>query len=91
MRQLTVPTLALFGALDNNIMAEKNRAAWESALKAGGHQDYELRVLPQANHAQFAAKIGSNAEMKSLQGFVPEYSATILAWMANHVRGFRAR
>jgi len=28
LRQLHVPTLALFGELDNNIIAAKNRAAW---------------------------------------------------------------
>jgi len=89
LRQLKTPTLALFGELDNNIVAEKNRAAWEAALKAGGHGDYMLRILPKANHSQFAAKVGSNAEMKSLQGFVPEYSSTILTWLTAHVRGFR--
>ena len=45
LRQLEVPVLALFGELDNNIVAAKNRAAWEAALKAGGHRDYTLRIL----------------------------------------------
>jgi len=58
-----VPTLALFGELDNNIMAKKNSAAWEAALKAGGNRDYTLRILPNANHYQWEAKVGSNAEM----------------------------
>ena len=40
LRQLQTPTLALFGELDNNILPEKNKAAWEAALKAGGHRDY---------------------------------------------------
>jgi hypothetical protein len=85
-----VPTLALFGQLDNNIVAEKNRAAWEAALKAGGNRDYTLRVLPRANHYQWEAKVGSNAEMPTLQRFVPEYFTTIQDWLATHVRGFRA-
>ena len=64
--------LALFGELDNNILAEKNRAAWEAALKSGGHRDYTLRLLPQANHGLLEAKVGNNAEMKSLQrSFLP--------------------
>ena len=87
LRQLRVPTLALFGELDNNIMAEKNRAAWESALKAGGHPDYTLRILPRGNHYQLEAKIGSNAEMPSLQRFVPDYFTTISGWLT--LRGFR--
>jgi uncharacterized protein len=90
LRQLQVPTLALFGELDNNVMAEKNKAAWESALRAGGNRDYTLRVLPKANHIQLEAKVGSNAEMASLQRFVPGYSATIQEWLARRIRGFAA-
>ena len=90
LRQLRVPVLALFGELDNNILAEKNRAAWEAALKGGGHRDYTLRILPRANHYQWEAKIGSNAEMMSLQRFVPEYFTTIQDWLAKRLRGFGA-
>ena len=88
LRRLQVPTLALFGELDNNILAEKNRAAWETALKAGGHKDYTLRILPNANHLQLEAKVGSNAEMASLQRFVPAYFTTINDWLATRIRGF---
>jgi pimeloyl-ACP methyl ester carboxylesterase len=91
LRQLETPTLALFGELDNNIMAAKNRAAWESALKAGGNRDYTLRVLPKANHVQFEAKVGSNAEIASLQRFVPAYFTTINDWLARRIRGHRPR
>src|SRR5258708_10516405 len=77
LRQLKVPVLAIFGELDNNIVAEKNRAAWEAALKAAGNSDYTLGILPKANHDQFEAKMGSNAEMASLRRFVPAYFTTI--------------
>jgi uncharacterized protein len=88
LRLLQVPTLALFGALDRNIVAEKNNAAWEAALKAGGHKDYTLRILPNATHLQLEAKPGSNAEMASLQRFVPIYFTTIQDWLAKRIRGF---
>lgn len=90
LRQLQVPTLGLFGELDNNIVAEKNKAAWETALKAGGNRDYALKVLPKANHYQWEAKVGSNAEMASLKRFVPEYFTTIQDWLGKHIRGFEA-
>ena len=86
LRQMKTPTLAIFGELDNNILAEKNRAAWEAALRAGGNRDYTLRVLPRANHLQLEAKVGSNAEMVSLQRFVPEYFATLQDWLAKRIR-----
>ncbi len=88
--QLQVPTLALFGELDNNIVAGKNKAAWETALTAGGNRDYALKVLPKANHYQWEAKVGSNAEMASLKRFVPEYFTTIQDWLGKHIRGFGA-
>lgn len=88
LRQLQVPTLALFGELDNNILAEKNKSAWETALKAGGNRDYTLRILPKANHLQLEAKVGSNAEMASLQRFVPAYFQAVQDWLARRIRGF---
>jgi uncharacterized protein len=89
LRKLQTPTLAIFGELDNNIVAEKNKAAWEAALKAGGHRDYTLRILPKANHLQFEAKVGSIAEMPTLQRFVPEYFPTVREWLSKRVKGFR--
>ena len=35
LRQIQLPLLALFGELDNNIIAEKNRAAWRASKRAG--------------------------------------------------------
>jgi dienelactone hydrolase len=89
LRRLHIPILALFGALDDNILPDKNRAAWDTALRAGGNRDYTLTILPRANHEQFEAKVGNNAEMVSLQRFVPEYAATINAWLAKRVKGYR--
>jgi uncharacterized protein len=90
LQQLQVPTLALFGELDKNIVAEKNRAAWERALTAGGNRDYLLKVLPKANHYQWEATVGSNAEMPSLKRFAPEYFTTIEDWLGKRIPGFGA-
>ena len=91
LRQLRTPTLALFGELDNNILPDKNRAAWDTALKAAGNRDYTLRVIPKANHIHLEAKIGNNAEMPSLRHFAPEYFTTIHDWLAKRVRGYDRR
>jgi uncharacterized protein len=88
LRRLRTPTLALWGELDNNILAEKNKAAWQAALEAGGNRDYTLKILPKANHAQWEAKIGSNAETKSLQRFVPSYFTTVQDWLAERIQHF---
>ena len=88
LRRLTVPTLALFGELDNNVIADKNKAAWDSALRAGGNRDYTSRVIPKANHIQLEANLGSNAEMASLRRFAPAYFTTIHDWLTPRVRGY---
>jgi pimeloyl-ACP methyl ester carboxylesterase len=88
LRRLKTPTLAIWGELDNNITAERNKPAWDAALKAAGNRDYALVVLPKANHDMLEAKTGSNAEIKSLQRFVPSYFTTLEGWLAKHVRGF---
>jgi uncharacterized protein len=90
LRRLQAPTLAIFGELDNNILPEKNKAAWEAALKLAGNTDCTLRVLPKANHLQWEAKIGSNAEMASLNGFVSDYFTTVEGWLVKRIRGFGA-
>jgi hypothetical protein len=87
LHQLRVPTLALFGALDNNILVRKNRAASHAAFRAGGHPDYTLRVLPRANHLLLEARLGTNEEMASLRRFVPAYFATVQNWLRKRVQG----
>jgi hypothetical protein len=37
-------------------------------------------VLPKANHFQWEATIGSNAEMATSKRFLPEYFTTIEQW-----------
>jgi hypothetical protein len=68
--------------LDNNILPDKNKAAWEDALKTAGHRDYTLTVLPAANHSLFEAKVGNNAEGPSLRRIVPEYFTIVRQWLA---------
>jgi hypothetical protein len=76
--------------LDNNILAQKNKAAWEAALSAGGNPDYTLRILPKANHIQLEAAVGNNAEIASLRRFAPDYFPAIRDWLAKRIPGFGA-
>jgi len=78
--------MAIFGGLDNNVLPEKNQAAWEGALKRGGNPDYETVVLAGADHIMMAARVGSSAEIPSVRGRVPEYSTTIGNWLAARIQ-----
>jgi hypothetical protein len=53
-----------------------------AALKAAGNRDYTLVVIPKANHGMLEAKVGSTAEVKSLQRFAPAYFTKIEDWLA---------
>lgn len=86
LRRLHLPTLALFGELDNNILPEKNKAAWDAALAASGNRDYTSVILPRANHTMLEAQVGNNAEIPSLRRFVPAYFTTVDEWLANRIR-----
>lgn len=85
LRTLLTPTLAIWGELDNNIVAEKNKAAWNAALASAGNRDYTLKVLPKADHAQWEARTGTNEEMQSLNGFVPDYLPTVRDWIVRRL------
>lgn len=87
LRQLQLPILAIFGELDYNVVPEKNRAAWDAALKAGGNRDYTLLVLPKATHLQLEAEEGSSG-LASLRRFVPAYFTVIQDWLGRRIRGF---
>lgn len=89
LQQLQLPTLALFGELDNNIIGGKNKAAWDSALTAAGNPSYSSLILPKANHLMLEAVVGSNAEMPSLRQFVPSYFTSINEWLAVQTRKSR--
>lgn len=88
LRRLQTPTLAIWGELDNNIVANKNRDAWQAALEAGGNRAHTLVILPKGNHGLFEAKVGSNAEGPTLQRIVPAYFTTVEQWLAKRLRGF---
>jgi pimeloyl-ACP methyl ester carboxylesterase len=90
LRELRTPALALFGELDDNIVAEKNQKAWDSALRTGGNRDYTLRILPGTDHMMLEAKVGNNAEMPTLRRFAPAYFLTVRDWLPKRVRGFQS-
>ncbi|HJR60475.1 MAG TPA: alpha/beta hydrolase [Vicinamibacterales bacterium] len=85
LRQLRLPVLALFAELDGNIVAEKNKAAWEAALKAGGNRDYTLLTLPGATHLMLEASARGPLDNASSQRFVPAYFSTIREWLARRL------
>lgn len=83
--QTTVPVLGLFGGKDVQVDAEQNAPALEAALKDGGNTDYQVVVLPDANHLFQAANTGGTSEYATLPAeFTPDFLPTILTWLQAH-------
>ena len=84
--QTTVPVLAIFGGKDVQVDAEQNAPALEAALEQAGNPDYEIVVLPDANHLFQAADTGAFSEYATLPNeFTPDLLPTILEWLETHV------
>jgi pimeloyl-ACP methyl ester carboxylesterase len=81
LAKLRVPVLALFGALDRNVLEPKNAERWRAALEQGGVQDYTLHTFPTANHMLLESRTGADEEYPALQRFVPEYEPILLRWL----------
>src|SRR5690606_32780798 len=60
--QTTVPVLAIFGGNDLQVDAEQNAPAIEAALTEGGNEDFEIVILPDANHLLQSSETGALTE-----------------------------
>lgn len=84
--QTTVPVLGIFGGKDVQVDADQNAPALEAALEEGGNEDYEIVVLPNANHLFQEAETGGTSEYGTLPAeFTPDLIPTIIEWLESHV------
>lgn len=84
--QTDVPVLGVFGELDVQVDAEQNAAALREALESGGHTDFEIVTLADANHLFQRAGTGAVSEYSLLQAqFHPEFLSTVTEWVLEHV------
>jgi uncharacterized protein len=67
LRQLRVPTLALFGELDLQVPPRQNEAAMLEALRAAPVSDFAAITLPRLNHLFQTATTGGVAEYAMIE------------------------
>ncbi len=77
---LRCPLLVLLAEKDSGIPIEKNRRRWREALERG-QSEYQILVVPGANHIMFGAKTGSLSEIPNLDGFAADYRRILLEWL----------
>jgi pimeloyl-ACP methyl ester carboxylesterase len=87
LRRLRVPLLALFGEKDLQVLPKENAAALLAALKAAGHTDYTVKVLPGLNHLFQTCKTGLMTEYGQIEEtFSPKALKIISDWIMSRTR-----
>jgi pimeloyl-ACP methyl ester carboxylesterase len=81
-QRVTAPVLGVYGGLDVQVLPDLNASALRAALDAGGNEDVEIIVLPDANHLFQSAESGAIAEYGTLPAeFTSDLLPTIVAWL----------
>ncbi|MEQ8525129.1 alpha/beta hydrolase [Gracilimonas sp.] len=81
LAELKVPVLVLFGEKDTQVTEEINRSPITNALDKAG-VEYEVKVLPDANHLFQKANTGQASEYPMLdKNFVNSFLETISSWV----------
>ena len=84
--RVTVPTLALYGALDRAVDTAHDAPMLQSAFKKAGMTDFTLRVYPHAGHSLFVSQTGYSDQRSVPRRRVPGYTQTMIDWL--EARGF---
>lgn len=83
LRKVTVPVLALNGALDLQVPVDMNLPVIEKILKESGNKDVTAKSLPGLNHLFQHAKTGSPTEYAQIdETMSPEVLAMISGWIS---------
>lgn len=82
LEQLDVPLLALFGGRDRNVVVADNVPAMRAALDRGGNPDFELFIVPGADHGLREVTEGQPLPMHRRFGFGSAGWPKLAAWLA---------
>ncbi|MBV9718366.1 MAG: alpha/beta hydrolase [Candidatus Eremiobacteraeota bacterium] len=86
LARVTVPTLALYGALDRAVDTAHDAPVLQRAFKKAGMTDFTLHIYPHAGHSLFVSQTGYPDQRSVPRRRVPGYVQTMLGWL--ETRGF---
>jgi dienelactone hydrolase/tetratricopeptide (TPR) repeat protein len=84
LERMRIPTLWLYGGLDQSIPAEPSIAVLQR-LERQGHP-FTIKLFPRASHQMLESVTGKQDESARLTRFVPGYFASELDWVLRRVR-----
>jgi uncharacterized protein len=80
-KQIKGPVLILLGELDRTVPVADSIRLYKDAFTRSGNYNCTIKVFPSANHGLRLAKTGSRSEYGRIQGYVPGYFGTLIAWV----------
>jgi len=80
IEKVTCPVLAVFGAKDTYLPAEKSARIWQAALERAGNKDVTILTYPDGDHSLIECKTGGPKEIARARRFVPGYFNTLRDW-----------
>jgi dipeptidyl aminopeptidase/acylaminoacyl peptidase len=86
LEKVHCPVLALLGARDTFVPAEKSARIWRAALAKAGNKDVTIKVYPDGDHSLIMSKTGGLKESARAWGFVPGYFETLRDWTQKRTR-----
>lgn len=82
LARVSVPTLALIGERDLQVIPERHLSAIAEAVRSGGNEDITAQILPGLNHFFQEAETGSPAEFGQIeQTLSPAALEVVSAWI----------
>lgn len=80
LERLMVPTLAIYGERDDNVVPEVNVPILEATLRRAGNRDYRIVVVPGADHSlRLVEERGEPLHRR--RGYAPAVWQTVFAWL----------
>ncbi len=80
LEKVRCPVLAMLGAKDTFVPAEKSARIWQAALSREGNKDVTIKLYPDGDHSLIISKTGGLKESARARGFVPGYFDALRDW-----------
>jgi len=86
LKSTTIPVLALFGALDRQVDPIQGASAFRAALEEAGNTNYQIEVIPGADHGIVLSETGCLTEIRGRSSaealmYAPEYLDLVELWL----------
>jgi len=86
LEKVRCPVLAVLGAKDTFVPAERSAQIWREALAKAGNNDVTIKLFPDGDHSLIVSKTGGLRETARAWGFVPGYFELLRDWTRKHTR-----